>query len=83
MSVAARAAALFRPRKAAVKIGPIGVDNALEEVHLVQLESAADSYPVVRATASLNIDGSRHELLDQQHQFRSLIKRALASDRFQ
>lgn len=83
MSVAARAAALFRPRKAAVKIGPIGVDIALEEVHLVQLESAANSYPVVRAKASLDIDGSRHELLDQQHQFRSLIKRALASDQFQ
>lgn len=83
MSVVARTAALFRPRKAAVKIGPIGVDIALEEVHFVQLESAANGPPIVRARASLNIDGSRRELLDQQHQFRSLIRRALASDRFQ
>jgi len=83
MSVAARTAALFRPRKAAVKVGPIGIDVALEEIHLVQLESAAGQHPVVRAKASLSINGSRDELLEQPHQFRSLVKRALASDRFQ
>lgn len=83
MSVVTRTAALFRPRSAAVKVGPIGVDIALEEVHLVQLESAANCYPVVRAKASLTINGSRRELFEQPHQFRSLIKRALASDRFQ
>ncbi|MCP5090373.1 MAG: hypothetical protein GY949_05575, partial [Gammaproteobacteria bacterium] len=83
MSVVARTAALFRPRSAAVKVGPIGVDIALEEVHLVQLQSAANCNPVVRAKASLNISGSRDALFEKPHQFRSLIKRALASDRFQ
>ncbi len=83
MSVIARTAALFRPRSAAVKIGPIGVDIALEAIHLVQLEAAENCMPVVRAKASLAINGSRNDLLQQPHQFRSMIKRALASDRFQ
>jgi len=56
---------------------------ALEAVHLVQLEASAGHHPVVRARASLEINGSRRELLEQPLQFRSLIKRALASDRFQ
>lgn len=83
MSVLARTAALLRPRSSAVTVGPIGVDVALEAVHLVQLESAEGRKPVVRAKASLEINGSRRELLQQPHQFRSLVKRALASDRFQ
>ncbi len=83
MSVLARTAALFQPRSAAVAVGPIGLDIALEAVHLVQLEAAENCMPVVRAKASLGIDGSRNELLQQPHQFRSLIKRALATDRFQ
>jgi len=82
MSVIARTAALFRPRSSAVAVGPIGVDIALESIHLVQLESAQDQKPVVRARSSLEINGSRRELLQQPHQFRSLIKRALADDRF-
>lgn len=83
MSVIARAAALFQPRTAAVKVGPIGVDIALEAVHLVQLEAAENHKPVVRAKVSLDIDGSRDELLQHPHQFRSMIKRALAAGRFQ
>lgn len=59
------------------------MDIALEAMHLVQLESSANHKPVVRAKASLEINGSRRELLQQPHQFRSLVKRALASDRFQ
>jgi len=83
MSVLARTAALFRPRSSALTVGPIGMDIALEAIHLVQLESAEGRKPVVRAKASLEINGSRRELLQQPHQFRSLIKRALVSDRFQ
>ncbi len=51
-------------------------------MHFVQLQSSGEHKPVVRAKASLEINGSRRELLEQPHQFRSLIKRALASDRF-
>lgn len=83
MSVVARTASLFRPRSSAVTIGPIGVDVALEAIHLVQLESAQDEKPVVRAKASIEINGSRRELLQQPQQFRSLVKQALAADRFQ
>jgi type IV pilus assembly protein PilM len=82
MSLVARTAALFRPRSSAISLGPIGIDVGLEAMHFVQLESSGDHKPVVRAKASLEISGSRRELLEQPHQFRSLIKRALASDRF-
>lgn len=82
MSVLARTAALFSPRSSAVTVGPIGVDIALEAIHLVQLESEENHRPVVRAKASLEINGTRSELLQQPQQFRSLIKRALASDHF-
>ncbi len=82
MSLVARTTALFRPRSSAVSVGPIGIDVGLEAMHFVQLESSGDQKPVVRAKASLEINGSRRELLEQPHQFRSLIKRALASDRF-
>ncbi len=82
MSVLARTAALFRPRASGVTIGPIGIDVALEAMHFVQLQATASHKPVVRAKASLEINGTRRELLQQPHQFRSLIKRALASDRF-
>ncbi len=64
-------------------VGPIGLDVALEAVHLVQLELSSMRHPVVRARASIDIRGSRRELLEQPHQFRSLVKRALAADNFQ
>ncbi len=82
MSLVARTTALFRPRSSAVSVGPIGVDIGLEAMHFVQLESSGEQKPVVRAKASLEINGTRRELLEQPHQFRSLVKRALASDRF-
>ena len=82
MTVLARTAALLRPRSNALTVGPIGVDVALEAVHLVQLQMPEVGKPVVRAKASLEINGTRRELLQQPHQFRSLIKRAFAADRF-
>ncbi|NNJ79073.1 MAG: hypothetical protein HKP19_07420, partial [Xanthomonadales bacterium] len=83
MSVLARTAAIFTPRSSAVTVGPIGIDIALEAIHFVQLEAAGSSKPVVRAKASLDIQGTRRELMQQPHQLRSLVKRAFASDRFQ
>ncbi|MDH3613687.1 MAG: pilus assembly protein PilM [Gammaproteobacteria bacterium] len=82
MSVVAKTAALLRPRASSVKIGPIGIDFALEAIHLVQLEATAGKPPEVRARASLPFDGSRRKLLENPHQFRTLIKRALKADRF-
>ena len=83
MSFLARTSAQLRPRSSAVNVGPIGIDIALEAMHLVQLEAATGGKLAVRAKASLDIKGSRRELLQQPHQFRSLVKRALAADRFQ
>ena len=82
MSVVARSAALLRPRASRGVIGPIGIDIALEAVHLVQLEASTSGRPSVRARASLDINGKRSELLEQPLQFRSLIKRALKEDCF-
>jgi Tfp pilus assembly PilM family ATPase len=82
MSVVARASAWFQPRSASTRVGPIGVDIALESIHLVQLERADNGRITLRAKVSLPIDSSRSELLQNPLQFRSLIKKALASGRF-
>lgn len=82
MSVVTKAVAFLSPRLAAKKIGPIGIDFGLEALHLVQLATSAGQAPVVRARASLPFDGPRREVLANSHQFRSLIKRALAADNF-
>ncbi len=82
MSVVAKTAALLRPRSSSVKVGPIGIDFALEAVHLVQFETPVGKAPTVRARASLPFDGSRRSLLESPHQFRTVIKHALNADRF-
>lgn len=82
MSVVAKAAALLGAKSSAQKIGPIGIDFGLESVHLVQLATSIGQMPVVRARASLSYDCPRREVLANPLQFRSLIKRALESDRF-
>jgi Tfp pilus assembly PilM family ATPase len=82
MSLVTKAAAMFGATAAHRKIGPIGIDFGLESVHLVQLESSAGTPPVVRARLSLDYDSTRREVLANSHQFRTLMKRALAGDRF-
>lgn len=82
MSLVAKTAAMFRPRSSRMKIGPIGIDFGLEAVHLVQLATSAGQTPVVRAMASIAYGSPRREVLENPHQFRSLLKRALAADRF-
>lgn len=82
MSVIARSVALLKPRSSRALMGPIGIDIALEAIHLVQLEASKSGHPAVRARVSLDINGTRSELLKQPLQFRSLIKRALSADRF-
>ena len=82
MNVVARTAALLRPNTATRTVGPIGIDLALESVHLVQLEAAAGKPATVRARVSLPLDCTRQELLADPRKFRSLMKRALGADRF-
>lgn len=82
MSVVTKAVSFLSPKSAGKKIGPIGIDFGLEALHLVQLVTSAGQAPVVRARASLSFDGPRRDVLTNPHQFRSLIKRALAADDF-
>jgi len=82
MSLSATTAALFRPRAARIPVGSIGVDFSLEALHLVQLEAATGKPPEVRARVSLPYDCPRAEILGNFYKLRSLVKRALAADRF-
>ena len=82
MSVVAKALTMIRPQASARRIGPIGIDFALESIHLVQLETRADGAMHVRARASVPFECPRRELITRPHQFRTLIRRALEKDRF-
>ena len=82
MSIVAKTAAMFQPRTSRRKIGPIGIDFGLEAVHLVQLAESDGKSPELRAATSVPYNSSRREVLENAHQFRSLLKRALAADRF-
>lgn len=82
MSLASKAAALFRPRSSRHQIGPIGIDFSLEALHLVQLESLDGKPAAVRACVSMPLGCSRQELLEKPLLFRTLIKQALAEDNF-
>jgi Tfp pilus assembly PilM family ATPase len=64
------------------RLGPIGIDVALEALHLVQLEMAGGEHPRLRARASLPFDADRRDVLANPLQFRSFVRRALAADRF-
>jgi len=76
---ARRIPSLFSARSS---IGPIGIDFGLESVHLVQLESIGGAPPTLRARATVPFEGGRQAMLDDPARLRSLIKQALASDRF-
>ncbi len=78
----AEAIARLLPRSSDVATGPIGIDFALESVHMVQLAQAAGARPSLRANASVRFEAPRAEILQNQHQFRSLVKRALDADDF-
>lgn len=81
MNIVARTSTLLS-RAANKSIGPIGIDFGLEAIHLVQLESAPGLPASVRARTSLRYGCARHEMLGSPARFRSLIKRALRTDRF-
>ena len=68
--------------KRSTTVGPIGIDFALEAVHLVQLEASESGIPAVRARASVPLDSSRRELMDDPKQLRSTLRNALASGGF-
>ena len=67
-----RLGALLKPQRCA----PIGLEVALEKLHMVQLE-ASSSGRRIRAAVSLPLPCSREALLADPAQFRALVRRAL------
>jgi type IV pilus assembly protein PilM len=65
------------------RIGPIGLDFTMTELHLVQLRVNADGRISLQAMVSLPYTESREKLLAAPKQMRSLIHQALKTDRFQ
>jgi len=82
MSALAKAAMLMRPRSGSREVGPIGIDFALEALHLVQLERVAGDSPVVCARSTVAFDMPRQEVLGDPRRFRDSLRKALAADRF-
>ena len=62
--------------------GPIGVELAREQLHLVQLEKGADGAIGVRARASEPYPVPREEVLASPQGLRAVLRRALRTDRF-
>ncbi len=61
--------------------GPIGIDFALEAVHLVQLSFGSDK-PTVQARASAPYRSDRATFLADSEEFRGTVRSALDADRF-
>ena len=65
-----------------VQIGRIGLAFSLETLHLVQLERTADGEIVLRARAAVAYQNGRERLLSLPRTLKSVVRRALKSDRF-
>lgn len=64
------------------RVGRIGLECAINELHLVQLETASSGGIRVRARASVSYQGGRSELLQSPRQLRALIRKALSKGCF-
>jgi len=73
----------FRPTANAMRIGPIGLECSLTELHLVQMEVTTDNVIRRHAMASLPYPESREAMLASPKKMRALIHQAMGSDRFQ
>ena len=82
MNVARKARGLIASRLRQRSVGPIGIDFALESLHVVQLQHGPDGAPEIRARTSEPYGCSRKEILENPLALRSLVRRALAKDRF-
>jgi type IV pilus assembly protein PilM len=69
-------------RANSTRIGPIGLDFSLTEVHLVQLQFDINNRITLRASTSLPYSGTREELLAAPKKLRSLLQQALKAEHF-
>jgi type IV pilus assembly protein PilM len=72
----------FQPERNAQRVGLIGLECALNAIHLVQLAVDDDGNIHPHASTSLPAPRPREELLADVSGFRSLIREALSRDRF-
>lgn len=73
----------FRPTANARRIGPIGLECSLTELHLVQMEVSTDHVISRHAMVSIPYPESREAVLSSPKKMRALIQQALGADRFQ
>ncbi len=63
-------------------IGPLGLECALDALHLVQMETGAGGRPVVRAGATVPYGEDREAVFESPKRLRQLVGKALSADRF-
>jgi type IV pilus assembly protein PilM len=82
MSTLASVIQKFKPTANATRIGPIGLECSLTELHLVQMEVSNDNVITRHAMASLPYPESREAMFSAPKKMRALIHQAMGSDRF-
>ena len=83
MSALAATLQKFRPTANAKRIGPIGLECSLTELHLVQMAVSGDHVISRHATASVPYPEPREVMLSSAKKMRALIHTAMGCDRFQ
>ena len=83
MSALATVMQKFTPSANNRRIGQIGLECSLTEMHLVQLEADGTGNLSVYATASVPYPCSRDELFNSPKAMHTLVRQAMASDKFQ
>ena len=83
MSALATVMQKFTPSANNRRIGHIGLECSLTEMHLVQLEADGTGNLSVYATASVPYPCSRDELFNSPKAMHALVRQAMASDKFQ
>ena len=83
MSALAATIQKFMPTANAKRIGPIGLECSLTELHLVQMAVSSDHVITRHAMASVPYPESREVMLASPRKMRALIHKAMGCDRFQ
>lgn len=82
MGALAAAIQKFKPVANTRRIGPIGLECSLSEMHMVQMATDSDGSVYVCARTSVPYGAPREELLASPKRMRELVQRALNADRF-
>ncbi len=82
MGALAAAIKRFNPGTNSRRVGPIGLEFALSELHMVQMATTGESSIHVNAWASVPYDIPREELLSTPKRMRELVQRVLNANPF-